>query len=124
MYIVITDGINIGPWGDDFGSYVGTTKLTFNGALTSKVNGTVWLAENKTFTVNSYKNNKARNYLPLPLECDLVSYGNNIVAHSSGSCRISERLEKREKNADFRVRGKICVQLRINYMYIDISIRM
>lgn len=52
MYIVITDGINIGPWGDDFGSYVGTTKLTFNGALTSKVNGTVWLAENKTFTVN------------------------------------------------------------------------
>ena len=26
MYIVITDGINIGPWGDDFGSYVGTTK--------------------------------------------------------------------------------------------------
>ena len=52
MYIVITDGINIGPWADDFGSYVGTTKLTFNGALTSKVNGTVWLAENKTFTVN------------------------------------------------------------------------
>ena len=52
MYIVITDTVNIGPWGDDFGSYVGTTKLTFNGALTSKVNGTVWLAENKTFTVN------------------------------------------------------------------------
>ena len=52
MYIVITDGVNIGPWADDFGSYVGTTKLTFNGALTSKVNGTVWLAENKTFTVN------------------------------------------------------------------------
>ena len=52
MYIVITDGVNIGPWADDFGSYVGTTKLTFNGALTSKVNGTVWLAENKNFTVN------------------------------------------------------------------------
>ena len=52
MYIVITDGYNIGPWADDFGSYVGTTKLTFNGALTSKVNGTVWLAENKNFTVN------------------------------------------------------------------------
>ena len=28
---------------------------------------------------------KARRYLPLPLECDLVSYGNNIVA------RVSER---------------------------------
>lgn len=28
---------------------------------------------------------KARKYLPLPLECDLVSYGNNIVA------RVSER---------------------------------
>lgn len=52
MYIVITDTVNIGPWADDFGSYVGTTKLTFNGSLTSKVNGTVWLAENKNFTVN------------------------------------------------------------------------
>ena len=26
---------------------------------------------------------KARRYLPLPLECDLVSYGNNIVAQVS-----------------------------------------
>ena len=34
--------------------------------------------ENKI--VLSQKNEKARVYMPLPLECDLVSYGNNIVA--------------------------------------------
>ena len=34
--------------------------------------------ENKV--VLSQKNEKARAYLPLPFECDLVSYGNNIVA--------------------------------------------
>lgn len=31
----------------------------------------------------SEPNPKARNYVPLPLECDLVSYGNNIVAQVS-----------------------------------------
>ncbi len=31
----------------------------------------------------SVKNDKARKYLPLPLECDLVSYGSNIVAQTS-----------------------------------------
>lgn len=28
----------------------------------------------------SKKNNKARKYLDLPFDCNLVSYGNNIVA--------------------------------------------
>ncbi len=37
--------------------------------------------ENKV--VLSQANEKARAYLPLPLECDLVSYGNNIVAQVS-----------------------------------------
>lgn len=37
--------------------------------------------ENKV--VLSQKNEKARVYMPLPLECDLVSYGNNIVAQVS-----------------------------------------
>ena len=37
--------------------------------------------ENKA--VLSQKNEKARVYMPLPLECDLVSYGNNIVAQVS-----------------------------------------
>ena len=31
----------------------------------------------------SKANSKARKYVPLPLECDLVSYGNNIVAQVS-----------------------------------------
>ncbi len=39
------------------------------------------LNENKI--VLSRANEKARVYLPLPLECDLVSYGNNIVAQVS-----------------------------------------
>lgn len=42
---------NIGPWGDYNGSYVGTTALTFDGSI-SKFNGTKWLVENKSFTVN------------------------------------------------------------------------
>ena len=33
--------------------------------------------------VLSQKNEKARKYLSLPLACDLVSYGNNIVAQVS-----------------------------------------
>ena len=32
---------------------------------------------------NSKPHPKARKYLPLPFECDLVSYGNNIVAQTS-----------------------------------------
>lgn len=42
----------------------------------------------KNKIVISKKNEKARKYVPLPLECDLVSYGNNIVA------QVSERLKK------------------------------
>lgn len=43
-------------------------------------------SENKI--VLSKANQKARSYLPLPFECDLVSYGNNIVA------QVSPRLKK------------------------------
>lgn len=35
----------------------------------------------------SVKNERARKYLPLPFECNLVSYGNNIVAQVSGRVR-------------------------------------
>ena len=37
--------------------------------------------------VNSCKNDKARNYLTLQFECDLVSYGNNIVVQVSDRTR-------------------------------------
>lgn len=40
------------------------------------------LSEQNMVTI-SEKNPKARKYVPLPLECDLVSYGNNIVAQVS-----------------------------------------
>ncbi len=46
--------------------------------------------ENKIFV--SKKNDKARAYLPLPFECDLVSYGNNIVAQVSP--RMMETVKK------------------------------
>ncbi len=39
--------------------------------------------ETKNKVVLSKKNDLARAYLPLPLECDMVSYGNNIVAQVS-----------------------------------------
>lgn len=39
----------------------------------------------------SQKNDKARAYLPLPFACDLVSYGNNIVAQVSP--RMKETVE-------------------------------
>lgn len=45
--------------------------------------------ENKI--VLSQKSEKARVYMPLPLECDLVSYGNNIVAQVSP--RMKETVE-------------------------------
>ena len=41
-----------------------------------------FLSERNVVTV-SRAHPKARKYLPLPLECDLVSYGNNIVAQVS-----------------------------------------
>ena len=37
----------------------------------------------------SRANPKARRYMPLPLECDLVSYGNNIVAQVSERTKSS-----------------------------------
>lgn len=42
--------------------------------------------QEKNVVVLSKVNEQARVYLPLPFECDLVSYGNNIVA------QVSERL--------------------------------
>lgn len=36
--------------------------------------------KNSNVVVNSCENEKARRYLKLPFDCDLVSYGNNIVA--------------------------------------------
>lgn len=41
-----------------------------------------FLSEQDVVTL-SKANPKARKYIPLPLECDLVSYGNNIVAQVS-----------------------------------------
>lgn len=52
MYIVVSDNYNIGSWTEVVESYVGKTSLTFNGAIPSNTKGTVWLAENKNFTVN------------------------------------------------------------------------
>jgi len=37
----------------------------------------------KHVVTRSVKNTKARKYLPLPFECDMVSYGNNVVAQTS-----------------------------------------
>ena len=41
-----------------------------------------FLSEQNIVTI-SKPDTRARKYLPLPLECDLVSYGNNIVAQTS-----------------------------------------
>ncbi len=41
-----------------------------------------FLSEHNIVSI-SKANPKARKYIPLPLECDLVSYGNNIVAQTS-----------------------------------------
>lgn len=40
---------------------------------------------------SSVKHPKARKYLPLPFECDLVSYGNNVVAQTSDRTREAVR---------------------------------
>ena len=45
-----------------------------------------FLSEHNIVTV-SKPHQKARKYLPLPFECDLVSYGNNIVAQVSDRTR-------------------------------------
>lgn len=36
--------------------------------------------QNENIVTESRKHPSARSYLPLPFACDLVSYGNNIVA--------------------------------------------
>ena len=41
-----------------------------------------FLSDKHVITV-SQKNDRARKYLPLPFECDMVSYGNNVVAQTS-----------------------------------------
>ena len=50
MYFVISEGAYIDAWTDNGGSYVGKSSLTFNGKPTA-TRGTVWLAENKEFSV-------------------------------------------------------------------------
>ena len=54
-----------------------------------------FLREEHVFTT-SVKHPKARKYLPLPFECDLVSYGNNVVAQTSDRTRgaVREYLSK------------------------------
>ncbi len=53
-------------------------------------NATDFLSNTNKITL-SQKNEKARAYLPLPFECDLVSYGSNIVAQVSP--RLKETVE-------------------------------
>lgn len=59
MYIVVTDGWSVGNWTDNSGSYVGTTKLTFSGAIPANTTGTTWLVENKSFSVSHNEEGKA-----------------------------------------------------------------
>ena len=56
-----------------------------------------FLSEQDVVTL-SKANPKARKYIPLPLECDLVSYGNNIVAQVSERTKpaVSEYIHKFE----------------------------
>lgn len=46
--------------------------------------------EDTNVIVLSKENVKARKYLPLPLECDLVSYGNNIIAQVTAVRRLQQ----------------------------------
>ena len=48
--------------------------------------------QNEPVVVLSRADERARKYLPLPFECDLVSYGNNVVA------QVSERLRAPVEN--------------------------
>lgn len=54
-----------------------------------------FLAEQNVVTV-SKPHPKARKYLPLPFECDLVSYGSNVVAQTSERTRavVTEYISK------------------------------
>ena len=50
MYLVVPSGYYIGAWDDFYGSYVGIPDNTFDGSIPN-MDGTRWLAENKTFEV-------------------------------------------------------------------------
>ena len=54
-----------------------------------------FLSEQDVVTL-SKANPKARKYIPLPLECDIVSYGNNVVAQVSERTKsaVSEYINK------------------------------
>ena len=51
-------------------------------AIDCNCNPDEFISQQNIVTI-SKAHTKARKYLPLPLECDLVSYGNNIVAQVS-----------------------------------------
>jgi hypothetical protein len=51
MYVTTPSGWDIGSWYDSSGSYVGTTKLTFDGEIPN-FSGTRWLVEDKSFEVS------------------------------------------------------------------------
>lgn len=51
MYVTTPSGYDIGVWDDFSGSYVGTPSLTFDGTIPN-FEGTYWIVEDKTFTVN------------------------------------------------------------------------
>ena len=52
--------------------------------------------KDKHVITRSKANSKARKYLPLPFECDMVTYGNNIVAQTSE--RVAEAVESYVSN--------------------------
>lgn len=54
-----------------------------------------FLSDNNILVI-SKENRQARKYIPLPLECGLVSYGNNVVAQTSEQLKdiVSEYINK------------------------------
>ena len=61
-----------------------------------------FLSEQNIVTI-SKPDTRARKYLPLPLECDLVSYGNNIVAQTSERTKetVNEYISRYEPHCCF-----------------------
>lgn len=57
----------------------------------------------------SKENPRARSYVPLPLECDLVSYGNNVIAQVSPRMKtdVREYIDKSVLQV-LRLTAKIC----------------
>lgn len=60
-------------------------------AIDCNCNPEDFLSDKHVVTV-SKKDDRARKYLPLPFECDMVSYGNNIVAQTSE--RVSDAVKQ------------------------------